>query len=453
MWLLKTEVAEAMQQAIKAGLTATAEQQAKFEGLQVAAAQDGVPRNYRVAGDVAEIRVDGILTERPSFLAWLFYGANTTYQSIRSGLALAEQDRSVKRAVVAVSSPGGNADGLFDTLASFESFSKPLVARASCACSAAYAIAAMADKIEASNGAAEFGSIGVAARIFHDDSIIEITSTEAPDKRPDPTTEEGRAVIRRYLDALHELFVDAIARGRETTASVVNKEFGRGATLLAAEAKRRGMVDKINGAQSSRRRARAMAENESIAGDTPSTVTGGPAGQTTGNTAQNHPAGAHGEPPAPDVPMAPATSGGPQKGNRTMNEEELKAQHPELHAKVLGKGKAEGHEAGKVEGLKEGREAGIKEERERCCAHLKMADSTGAVAYAHKCIESGAQLSEQLVQAEYMSAALKRDAVSARQGETDNARAIAGGAAGESGKSRAELVADAIERDMQGDVL
>src|SRR5690606_11582902 len=165
--------------------------------------------------------------------------------------AMARTDDSIKRVVFYVDSPGGQVHGLFDTLAAIESFPKPMVSRCAYACSAAYAIPAMAGKIEAINPAVSVGSVGVVASYFVDDGVIDITSTEAPDKRPDVSTEEGQAVIRKHLDALHELFVDAIARGRthatgrEFTVDDVNANFGRGAVVLGKEAKRRGMVDMV----------------------------------------------------------------------------------------------------------------------------------------------------------------------------------------------------------------
>ena len=58
-------------------------------------------------------------------------------------------------------------------------------------------------------------------------------------------TEEGRAVIREELDALHDLFVESIAEGRGVSADNVNAKFGEGATLLAGEALKRGMIDSI----------------------------------------------------------------------------------------------------------------------------------------------------------------------------------------------------------------
>lgn len=260
MWLLKSEVFAELRGAMAGGLRGTAEQQAQFvasRGRPQTSSE--APDNYAVAGDTAQINVLGVLSARPSFLLWLLGYEQTTYADIQGALAAAASDSNVQRVVMVVDSPGGTVDGLFDTLAALEAFGKPIAVTAACACSAAYAIAAVAGSITATNAAAEFGSVGVAVSVALDDEMVDITSTHAPNKRPDPSTEEGQAVIREHLDAIHELFADAIAGGRSTSVANVNTNFGRGATLLAGTAQQRGMIDGIQGKSGTTRTAASEA--------------------------------------------------------------------------------------------------------------------------------------------------------------------------------------------------
>ena len=199
-----------------------------------------------VAGDNAEISVKGVITKSPSFMAMIFGGGNTTYPEIISAIAAAEQDDSVSNITFTVDSPGGHFDGLFDTLAAIQSAKKPTKAIISnVGASAAFAIASQADEVVASNIAARIGSVGVVATFSLNENEISITSTDAPKKRPDITTDEGVAMVREELDAMHEIFVDAIAEGRGTTTSKVNADFGQGSTVLANEALKRGMIDTV----------------------------------------------------------------------------------------------------------------------------------------------------------------------------------------------------------------
>jgi ClpP class serine protease len=106
-------------------------------------------------------------------------------------------------------------------------------------------MASQADKITATNRAARIGSIGVAAEFRVREDSVTLTSTQAPRKRPDVSTSEGRAMVVEELDAMHEIFVDAIASGRGMTPAEVNASFGQGATYLADKALKRGMIDAV----------------------------------------------------------------------------------------------------------------------------------------------------------------------------------------------------------------
>lgn len=246
MWLLEASVRQAIEQAQKSGFMPTVEQQTNFEAARIGNDSGANSRILSVAGSSAEVAVKGVITKAPSFLAMLFGGGNTTYPEIISALAEAESDPSIKDITLAIDSPGGHFDGLFDTLAAIQSTSKPVKALVSnVGASAAYAIASQADEIIAANRATRVGSVGVVATFAADDGTISITSTNAPKKRPDVTTEEGKAMVREELDAMHEIFVDAIAEGRNTRIDKVNADFGQGATLLAGEALNRGMIDAV----------------------------------------------------------------------------------------------------------------------------------------------------------------------------------------------------------------
>lgn len=212
--------------------------------------EDGsAPRILTIAGSTAEIRVEGVLTKRPDFFAAWFGGGNTTYASIRNALAIASGDPKVKSIVLAVDSPGGAVDGLFETLDAIAgaraSGGKAMRVRADNALSAAYGIAAAAGPIEAAGRGSSFGSIGAAVSFFVDPAVVTITNTDSPDKRPDVTTDAGKAVIVAYLDQIQDELVRAIARGRDVQAGAVTDTYGRGASFIAAHALRLGMIDTI----------------------------------------------------------------------------------------------------------------------------------------------------------------------------------------------------------------
>ena len=245
-WLIASNTYQKMMRAIDAGIVIDAEQQREFTASTMAQSFGDGSRILTTAGNVAQIDVSGILTDSPDIFARIFGGGNTTYGEIIAALASADADPEITEAILAIDSPGGTVDGLFDTLAAVQAFSKPIKAVVSnVAASAAFALAAQADTIEATNPMARFGSVGVAMTIFVSDNEVTITSTEAPNKRPDVTTPEGVEMVREELDALHNVFAEAIATGRKTDVDTVNARFGQGATLVAADAVKRGMIDLV----------------------------------------------------------------------------------------------------------------------------------------------------------------------------------------------------------------
>jgi len=244
-WLLDSDVFNVMQNAHRAGILPTAAWQQQVEARQGALMSGSSPHILTIEGSTAVIEVTGVMTPTPDFFAAMFGGGNTTYAEIDAAVALAEADARVKDIKFKVSSGGGTIAGLFDTLATIQAATKPTSSVASLAASAAYALVSQTDTVSASSRAAQFGSIGIAATIDTNDNEVTLTSTAAPKKRPDVSTGEGRAVIIEELDALHELFVEAIASGRGTTVDKINAEFGQGATLLADQALKRGMIDAV----------------------------------------------------------------------------------------------------------------------------------------------------------------------------------------------------------------
>jgi ClpP class serine protease len=96
------------------------------------------------------------------------------------------------------------------------------------------------------------GSIGVAMSTSYQENAdalgrrtVDVTSSSAPNKRPDMSTEEGRAVVREMLDAIEDVFIAAVAKARGVSVATVKADFGKGGTKTGKQAKEAGMVDRV----------------------------------------------------------------------------------------------------------------------------------------------------------------------------------------------------------------
>ncbi len=211
--------------------------------------------NYRLDNGVAEIQVAGVLA--PTDSAFLGYIGGTPLDAVGAAFRHAVANPAVKQIVLAIDSPGGQVTGvseLADLIYSARGV-KPITARVGgAAASAAYWIASAADRIEAGDTSV-VGSIGVVVLMFDARRGLqaagidryEIVSSQSPKKRPDVSTDAGRAQILATLDGLMGVFVSKVSRNRGVTSDTVIGKFGQGDILVGTAALQAGMVDRIVG--------------------------------------------------------------------------------------------------------------------------------------------------------------------------------------------------------------
>jgi ClpP class serine protease len=277
---------------------------------------------------VAHIPIVGELTPAAQTDICGAYTASalTEYGFIEAAARAADADPGVTAIAFEADSPGGYLDGLDQTAQVIAALSKPTRTNVrNQLASAAVWLASQTDEIVASSPADLIGSIGVAAEEWDDTQALAdagiqrrvFTSTDAPDKRIDTSTDEGKAKIVALLDATHAVFVQRVAEGRGVTPEKVNSDFGHGGMMTAGAAMAAGLIDGVNG-QSMKRK----------------------------------PAGVAGEQTAAKADGISQTG-----GVKNMDLTELKKDHPALYAEAT----AEARAAGKVEGITEG----VTQERKR----------------------------------------------------------------------------------------
>ena len=216
----------------------------------------------------ATINIRGPVMYEPSWVHALFGLDCCTWSGGVKAMAAAEADPRVKRVKFAAHTPGGSVDGMAEAIAARLAMAKPSYTEVSELCSSAgYIFAASRGEIFATNEIATIGSVGVVASYAKPSSdVVQITSSQAPDKRPDPGSPEGKAVLQAHLDQVHAYAADVIARGRGTTAETVNRDYGRGASMTAGAALRSGMIDGIrpSGTSSPARRGGPLRKGQSM---------------------------------------------------------------------------------------------------------------------------------------------------------------------------------------------
>lgn len=208
-------------------------------------------RGMTITNGTALIPVRGVLTNNTNRFFRFFGVENTGLDDLMANVKQASADPHVSSIVLDVDSPGGSAGNpLMDAAEAIHAATKPTTARVGeMAASAAYWLASQADEVVLAGRASAVGAIGVVVNLSDPKTSfrVPVTSTKAPRKRPDPTTAKGKADIRAFIDPLHDLFVEAVARGRGVTAVTVNRKFGQGGLVVAEQAVAAGMADRIEG--------------------------------------------------------------------------------------------------------------------------------------------------------------------------------------------------------------
>jgi len=245
-----------------------------LDAMQAAVAK----RRPSSAQGIGLLQLRGIIVKRPTIIEE-FLGA-VSLDTFMAGFRAFLDDPDVGAIVMHIDSPGGETPGLAEAAAEIRAAraTKPVVAVADFAASAAYWIAAQASEVLAPRSAI-LGNIGVF--LVHDDisahleaegikrevfASSELKRAFAPGQ---PLTDEARAQIERIVDVHEQMFVNDVAAGRAVTAATVRKDFGRGGVLVAADALSAGMIDRIGSLETAITRAAAgkvapRAETESL---------------------------------------------------------------------------------------------------------------------------------------------------------------------------------------------
>ncbi len=211
---------------------------------------DGTRYAYR-EGRTAVFDVYGAIVPRANlFSEW---SGGTSCELLARDVALAADSEEIDDLLFVIHSPGGEVTGVSELAALIRGITKPKRAYISgMGCSAAYWLASACDSITVADTAL-VGSIGVMAVYVDDSKALEdagyerltFVSSQSPRKNRDPKSAGGRADVQKRIDALAAVFVETVARNRNTDVATVLAKFGQGGVLVGTEAVKAGLVDRV----------------------------------------------------------------------------------------------------------------------------------------------------------------------------------------------------------------
>jgi protease-4 len=230
---------------IRVELIAAAKEKAKKRSSQMV-----------VADGTAVISITGILLKNLDWLLMVFGIDQTSYRDIVANIRDALADKSVKRILLLVDSPGGEVRSLekaSDAIYEARQVKEVAAHIDDLSASGAYWLASQAGKISA-NRNAMLGSIGVYS-VLYDASemaakegikvhVIRSGEHKGADILGAEVSEKQIKGIQEMVDDVAANFISEVARGRGMSQSEV-KKLATGQVWLAGKAKKNGLIDAI----------------------------------------------------------------------------------------------------------------------------------------------------------------------------------------------------------------
>lgn len=209
----------------------------------------------QIVGTVAVLPVTGVLSQKMNMFTEISGG--TSYQQLTMQFREFRDDPQVKAIVFEHDSPGGDVTGLEELAEEiFEARgSKRMIAAVNpfCASASLYLAVACDEVVVTPSGM--IGSIGTI--IVHGDyskmnealgfkpTYITSSKYKAEANEDEPLGDEAYAMLKAMADDYGARFEKFVARGRGVDVSVVREQFGQGRMLMAKQAVKVGLADRI----------------------------------------------------------------------------------------------------------------------------------------------------------------------------------------------------------------
>ncbi len=214
---------------------------------------------YEVDGDVATIRIGGVMMRRvPPIYQWIgkVFGLEfTDMEATREALARAVEDSRVESVTLSIDSPGGTALGI-ESLAQDVGAAnalKPITTIVDGYMASAALYAGVQAGTVAAHVGDMIGSIGTfcvvhdSSKLYEDAGVkVHVISNHPGKGWADgaPISEEQLSDLQSMVDGYASQFVDAVARGRGMTTDAARK-LATGAMWHAEEAMALGLIDSV----------------------------------------------------------------------------------------------------------------------------------------------------------------------------------------------------------------
>jgi signal peptide peptidase SppA len=223
-----------------------------------------------VHGSVAVIYIRGSLVSGEA--GWGRYYGITGYEDLRRAAQLALENTAVKAILLYTTSGGGHVEGCHDTAELFARVDnvKPVITyNGGTMGSACTWLASSAREIYVGSTSIS-GSIGIIMvhasryRQLKDDGIdVKVIRAGAEKALATPyeqLSEKAEEVLQAQANFMYDIFIEHVAKSRNVTRALADKNFGQGREFIGQQAVDAGLADKVGSYEDAYLRATALGE-------------------------------------------------------------------------------------------------------------------------------------------------------------------------------------------------
>jgi len=243
--------------------------QAPPHGAQAARPDEPKSPVQVLEGGIAVVGIAGPLTKAGMFSFWTGQQIGTSTMRVRQAINAAANDPNISAILLHIDSPGGSVSGTADAAEAVFNARKRKRVYAyveDMGASGAYWLASQAEKVFA-NSTAIIGSIGTYTVLYDFSKMAEAEGVKVHVVSTGPykgagvpgseITDGQLAQFQKEINALNDLFLAGVARGRSMSADAV-KAVADGRVMIGAQAKAAGLIDGVQGLEETIRQLREL---------------------------------------------------------------------------------------------------------------------------------------------------------------------------------------------------
>jgi len=172
-------------------------------------------------------------------------GAVST-ESIKADLEKVLANQSISKIILSFDTGGGMVNGVSDLSELIYANREKIVAHVKgMACSAGYWLASACSEIHCENTSI-LGNIGAIMGVYKkDEKLVQFVSSQSPNKAPDAQSKEGEKEYQKRVDAVAEVFIEAVSQHLGISSQDVVSRFGAGSVFVGEKAVNIGLANSV----------------------------------------------------------------------------------------------------------------------------------------------------------------------------------------------------------------